>query len=85
MFVGVPPRDVLQAILRADSAGANLVQRRRQKLAQILSTDDLLEKEMQRRIDLGEFDLRKIIRELNNSNEKGDTAGIDDARSHLKK
>ena len=58
-FVGVPPYDVLDRILlKVD--GKNRVERKRSELDLLLSDHSLLELEVQRRIDIGMYDLSLI-------------------------
>lgn len=63
-FVGVPPVDVLAAILRRDATGQNAVERQRAMVENLLDNGHDLEIEMQRRIDTGEFNLKEIATHL---------------------
>ena len=73
-FVGVPPYDILDRIL-AKTDGKNLVEHRRSKLETILRDPDLLELELQHRIDIGMFDLPKIAESLRDDASKKNLHG----------
>jgi len=91
-FVGVPPVDVLAAILRPDASGRNRVDRLRVALETLLGDAVALENQMQRRVDSGEFDLKAIAETLSPDASTTDSppAGtwncesrLDRAREHL--
>ena len=63
-FVGVPPFDVLAAILQVDSTGQNKIQRKRAEIDSILRDDEMINAEVERRIQLGEFNLSSIAQDL---------------------
>jgi len=61
-FVGVPPVDVLCYILKIDDTGKNMVERKRSEVDALLAQDQVLRAEVQRRIDLGQFDVHAVAR-----------------------
>ena len=54
-FVGVPPQDIYQSLLKVDSTGMNKIQRKRAEIAEMLQDPSALRDEMQRRIRQGQF------------------------------
>lgn len=60
LFVGVPPKDVLDQILQPDRNGVNRLRRKQQELRDKLQSDEILEAEILKRVAAGEFDLEDI-------------------------
>ena len=66
LFVGVPPKDIFEELVRVDD-GLTAVDRQRLKLQGILADDTLLERELEKRLDTGKFNLDKIAEDREES------------------
>ena len=62
MFVGVPPLDLFRALVRNEN-GLTAVDRQRIQLRAILDDDKLMDAEVDKRIEAGEFNLHQIAKE----------------------
>ena len=59
-LVGVPPKDVLDALLRKDENGHTLIEAKRLEVLDLLQDEKRFSEHVQSRIASGEFDLDKI-------------------------
>ena len=62
LFVGVPPRDIFERLVSRVN-GKTAVDRKREALERVLSDENLLDHELQQRIDASEFDLGALQKE----------------------
>ena len=62
--VGVPPKDILEALLRRDSNGQNAIDRKRLQVQTLLKDKNAFDAMMDARIESGEFCLKTIATEL---------------------
>ena len=62
--VGVPPKDILQMLLQKDQSGRNMIENKKLRVQGILADPTELEKEVDRRINSGEFDLEQLANDL---------------------
>ena len=60
LFVGVPPKDVLDLLLQRDNQGRTCLDRKRLELIQELKNPYSVEQEVTERLQKGEFDLHSI-------------------------
>ena len=60
LFIGVPPKDILEKLLQRDSQGENALDKKRNELLRALQDPGLLEGIVNERIAKGEFDLNAI-------------------------
>jgi hypothetical protein len=64
LLVGVPPRDVLATLLRRDTDGLTLIDRKRHEIQALLEDDATFTEHVQERIDSGEFDLERLAQDM---------------------
>ena len=62
--VGVPPKDILEALLRRDSNGQNAIDRKRLQVQTLLKDTNAFDAMMDARIESGEFCLKTIATDL---------------------
>ena len=62
--VGVPPKDILEALLSRDSHGQNAIDRKRLEVQSLLQDTNAFDAVMDARIESGEFCLKTIATEL---------------------
>ena len=67
--VGVPPRDILEALLRRDSDGQNAIDRKRLEVLKMINDTNAFDAVVDARIQSGEFSLKTIAMELGIENE----------------
>ena len=80
--VGVPPKDVLEAIVVKHFDGMNAIDRKREQLQTLLQNTSAFDEKIDRRIRAGEFNLNKIADDLKI---QGDPLTREsDARLHLR-
>ena len=62
--VGVPPKDMLIDLMRPDTDGLTLIEKKRREIEQQLVTPHWIEQETDRRIRSGEFEIAEAIKYL---------------------
>ena len=61
VLIGVPPKDVLAAILKKNSDGEAQVDLKRKEIQTLLNDEVLLLNHVQSRIQSGEFDIKALV------------------------